>query len=79
MGLPILGDGKAAGMTGAERVGKDADQTTWFIGFAPVHAPEVAIATMARNRRGASGNAQALAVDVLRAYFESREKSDPSS
>jgi cell division protein FtsI/penicillin-binding protein 2 len=79
MGLPILGDGKAAGMTGAERVGKDADQTTWFIGFAPVHAPEVAIATVARNRRGASGNAQSVAVDVLRAYFESREKPKPSS
>ncbi len=79
MGLPVLGDGKAAGMTGAERVGKDADQTTWFVGFAPVHAPEVAIATVARNRKGASGNAQALAVDVLRAYFESREKAKPSS
>jgi cell division protein FtsI/penicillin-binding protein 2 len=71
-GHPALGDVKAAGKTGADRVEKDSTQTTWFIGFAPVDAPEVAIATVAQNRRGASGNAQALAVDVLRAYFESR-------
>lgn len=71
-GHPALGDVKAAGKTGADRVDKDTTQTTWFIGFAPVDAPEIAIATVAHNRRGASGNAQALAVDVLRAYFESR-------
>jgi penicillin-binding protein A len=73
-GHPVLGDFKAAGKTGADREKKASSQTTWFIGFAPVSAPEVAIVTVTRNRRGASGNATVLAADVLRAYFEPRMK-----
>lgn len=73
-GHPELGDFKAAGMTGADRKDKASSQTTWFVGFAPYEAPEVAVATVARNRRGASGNATVLAADVLRAYFAPRMK-----
>ncbi|MFW5738966.1 MAG: metal ABC transporter permease [Myxococcota bacterium] len=71
-GHPVLGDFKAAGKTGADRDTKSSSETTWFIGFAPVERPEVAIATTSRNRRGASGTAKALAADVLRAYFAPR-------
>lgn len=67
-----LGVFKAAGKTGADRDEKAASQVTWFVGFAPIEHPEVAIATVARHSRGASGNAQHLARDMLHAYFEPR-------
>jgi len=73
-GHPVLGEFKAAGKTGADRETKASSQTTWFIGFAPFAAPEVAIVTVVRNRRDASGNATVLAADVLRSYFEPRMK-----
>lgn len=69
-GHPMLSQVQVAAKTGADRVGTGAFQTTWLIGFAPVTNPRVVFATMAYNRVGASGNAQSLAVDVLRGYFD---------
>ena len=78
-GQPLLGALEIAAKTGADRATHAALQTTWFIGFAPASDPKVAFATMALNRRGASGNAQALALDLLRAHFEVRGETASSS
>lgn len=78
-GHPVFGEVKVAGVVGAEAVVKDAEQVTWFVGFAPVQEPQVAIAAVVRNRRGASGHATALAVDILRGYFESRKGDAPNT
>ena len=73
-GHPTLGKTKIAAVFGAERVNEDSDQTTWLIGFVPSDAPEIAFATVAKNRKGSPGNAQGLAIDVLRAFLESPRK-----
>ncbi len=71
-GHPVLGTFKAAGKDGADRQKKSSAQYTWFIGFAPVGNPEVAVATIAKNRRDSNNNAKLLAVDMLKGYFDSR-------
>ncbi len=45
---------------------------TWFVGFAPADAPEVAISTLVVNTPEWQIKAPQLAREVLRAYFEKK-------
>lgn len=62
-------DVKVAGKTGtAEQEGKEPH--SWFIGFAPVSDPEIAISVIVENKGSGSEYALPIAEKVFRAYFE---------
>jgi cell division protein FtsI/penicillin-binding protein 2 len=63
---------RVAGKTGTLTRAKTEQYYTWFVGFAPSDAPQVAIATLAVNRPQWTTRANVLARDVLRAYFHSK-------
>lgn len=61
-------DIKAAGKTGtAEQEGKEPH--SWFIGFAPVNDPEIAISVIVENKGSGSEYALPIAEKVFSAYF----------
>ena len=68
---------RVAGKTGtAETGGPGTPNTTWFIAFAPVGAPRVAIAVVLQNQRGAGGTTAApIAKAVMEAILSG--KSNP--
>lgn len=60
---------KAAGKTGtAEQEGKEPH--AWFIGFAPVNDPEIAISVIVENKGSGSEYAIPIAEKVFSAYFK---------
>ncbi len=71
-GKAFLPNIPVAGKTGTLARAEVERQYTWFVGFAPSRAPEVAIAVLAVNSTTWRVKANVLARDVLRAYFAAR-------
>jgi cell division protein FtsI/penicillin-binding protein 2 len=71
-GLPFLPNIKLAGKTGTLTRAKTQQFYTWFVGFAPSDAPQIAIATLVINNPNWQTRANVLARDVLRLYFASK-------
>ncbi len=68
-GRPFLPEITVAGKTGTLTRHKENRHYTWFVGFAPADAPEVAIAALVVNTPLWRIKGPDLARDVLRAYF----------
>jgi cell division protein FtsI/penicillin-binding protein 2 len=64
-----------AGKTGTLTDYKQNRFYTWFVGFAPAEAPEIAISTLVVNTPSWQIKAPQLARDVLRTYFEKKSSS----
>jgi penicillin-binding protein A len=60
---------EVAGKTGTLTRHKENRHYTWFIGFAPVDKPEVAVAALVVNTPTWHIKGPELARDVLRSYF----------
>lgn len=76
-GLPYLPGVSVAGKTGTLTDYKRNRFYTWFIGFAPAEAPEVAISALVVNTPDWSIKAPQMAREVLRAYFEKKGMTQP--
>ncbi len=72
-GKGFLGAMRVAGKTGTLTRSQTQQYYTWFVGFAPVGDPQVAIATLVINKPKWQTRANVLARDVLRAYFASKQ------
>lgn len=68
-GRPFLPNISVAGKTGTLTDANKQRLYTWFVGFAPSRQPEVSIAVLAANRPIWHAKANAVARDMLRAYF----------
>ena len=68
-GTSFLGEVTVAGKTGTLGDPDGSRLYTWFIGFAPVEAPEVAVSALVVNNPSWQIKAPQLARDALRAYF----------
>jgi len=69
-GRPYLPKIRVAGKTGTlMRPKPEGPLYTWFVGFAPSDAPEVAISVLASNRPAWRVKATTLAAKMLRVYF----------
>ncbi|MEN9577139.1 MAG: hypothetical protein RJA70_148 [Pseudomonadota bacterium] len=68
-GRPFLPNIVVAGKTGTLSRHEQNRHYTWFVGFAPAEAPEVAIAALVVNTPVWNIKGPDLARDVLRAYF----------
>jgi len=68
-GRPFLPGITVAGKTGTLTRHKENRHYTWFVGFAPAEAPEVAVAALAVNTPIWHIKGPDIARDVLRAYF----------
>ncbi len=68
-GRPFLPNIPVAGKTGTLTRHKQNRHYTWFVGFAPADAPEVAVAALIVNTPRWRIKGPELARDVLRAYF----------
>jgi penicillin-binding protein A len=71
-GRPYLPGVAVAGKTGTLTDYKQNRFYTWFVGFAPADAPEVAISALVVNTPDWAVKAPQLAREVLRAYFEKK-------
>lgn len=71
-GKPYLPGVAVAGKTGTLTDYKQNRYYTWFVGFAPAEAPEIAISTLVVNTPSWQIKAPQLAREVLRTYFEKR-------
>jgi penicillin-binding protein A len=76
-GKPYLPGVSVAGKTGTLTDYKLNRFYTWFVGFAPADAPEVAISALVVNTPEWQIKAPQLAREVLRAYFEKKGSSQP--
>jgi penicillin-binding protein A len=76
-GKPYLPGVAVAGKTGTLTDYKRNRFYTWFVGFAPAEAPEVAISALVVNTPDWQIKAPMLAREVLRAYFEKRRAAGP--
>lgn len=77
-GKPYLPGVSVAGKTGTLTDYKQNRFYTWFVGFAPADAPEIAISTLVVNTPSWQIKAPQLAREVLRAYFEKRAAGEPA-
>lgn len=73
-GRPFLPGVVVAGKTGTLTRHKQNRHYTWFVGFAPAEAPEVAVAALVVNTPVWRIKGPDLARDVLRAYFAKQGK-----
>jgi len=64
--LPNIG---VAGKTGTLSSPDGKQLYTWFVGFAPIKAPEVALGVLVDNEPNWRAKANVVARDILRAYF----------
>jgi cell division protein FtsI/penicillin-binding protein 2 len=72
-GHAYLPDISVAGKTGTlTKPATDGPFYTWFVGFAPSRAPEVAISVMVANRLKWRVKATNLAAEMLRTYFAAK-------
>jgi peptidoglycan glycosyltransferase len=71
-GTAYLPNVAVAGKTGTLTEHSDDRHYTWFVGFAPTDAPEVAVSVLVVNTPMWQIKAADLARDVLRSYFASR-------
>ncbi len=76
-GKPYIPGVGVAGKTGTLTDYKRNRFYTWFVGFAPAEAPEVAISALVVNTPEWQIKAPQLAREVLRAYFEKKGSSQP--
>ncbi len=66
-----IGGVRVAGKTGTAETGVAGRNTTWFIAFAPVDAPKVAIAVVVENQSGTGGAVSApIAKAVMQALLQ---------
>jgi cell division protein FtsI/penicillin-binding protein 2 len=77
-GKPYLPGVAVAGKTGTLTDYKLNRFYTWFVGFAPAEAPEVAISTLVVNTPSWRIKAPQLAREVLRTYFDKKGTSEPT-
>ncbi|HKY39032.1 MAG TPA: penicillin-binding transpeptidase domain-containing protein [Polyangiaceae bacterium] len=75
-GKPYLPGVNVAGKTGTLTDYKLNRFYTWFVGFAPAEAPEVAISTLVVNTPSWQIKAPQLACEVLRTYFDKKGVSE---
>ncbi len=75
-GKPYLPGVSVAGKTGTLTDYKLNRFYTWFVGFAPAEAPEVAISTLVVNTPSWQIKAPQLAREVLRTYFDKKGVSE---
>jgi peptidoglycan glycosyltransferase len=62
-----------AGKTGTAETGREEENDTWFIAFAPADAPKIAVAVALQNQPGTGGETAApIARDVMAAYLRGR-------
>lgn len=61
-----------AGKTGSAQVRNNAQENAFFVGYAPVDSPEIAILVLVENSKEGSLNALPIAGDVLNWYYENR-------
>lgn len=73
-GRPFLPEIVVAGKTGTLSRHKKNRHYTWFVGFAPAEAPEVAVAALVVNTPVWRIKGPDLARDVLRAYFAKKQR-----
>jgi len=66
---PVLGDVTVAGKTGSLAEPNPYRDYSWFVGFAPVENPRVAVATVVVNERLWRVRAPYVAREALRAFF----------
>jgi cell division protein FtsI/penicillin-binding protein 2 len=78
-GKSFLPGVEVAGKTGTLTDHKNNRHYTWFVGFAPAEAPEVAFSTLVVNTPTWQIKAPQLAREVLRAYFAKQNKPGISS
>ncbi len=76
-GKPYIPGVAIAGKTGTLTDYKRNRFYTWFVGFAPAEAPEVAISALVVNTPEWQIKGPMLAREVLRAYFEKKGPSTP--
>lgn len=76
-GRPYIPGVAVAGKTGTLTDYKQNRYYTWFVGFAPAEAPEVAISALVVNTPEWQIKAPQLAREVLRAYFDKKGTSGP--
>jgi cell division protein FtsI/penicillin-binding protein 2 len=74
---PALRIVTVAGKTGSLAEQNPYRDYSWFIGFAPVDDPQVAIATLVVNGHRWRARAPAVAREALRAYFEGEGREAP--
>jgi cell division protein FtsI/penicillin-binding protein 2 len=78
-GGAFLPDIVVAGKTGTLTRHKENRHYTWFVGFAPADAPEVAISALVVNTPVWRIKGPELARDVLRAYFAKKGRKGVSA
>ncbi len=78
-GRSLLGEVAVAGKTGTLTRADAEKYYTWFVGYAPAKAPEVAISVLVVNGPKWRVKANAIARDVLRAHFAARGASGVSA
>jgi len=68
---------RVAGKTGTAETGRQGRNTTWFICFAPVDDPKVAIAVVLQNQSGAGGTVSApIAKEIMQALLRRPSNSE---
>jgi peptidoglycan glycosyltransferase len=66
---------RVAGKTGTAETGVSGRNTTWFVSFAPVDNPKVAIALVLQNQTGTGGsNSAPLVKEIMEALLRSPSK-----
>jgi penicillin-binding protein A len=69
--LPGVG---VAGKTGTAETGREEENDTWFIAFAPADDPRIAVAVALQNQEGTGGETAApIAKDIMAAYLRDGE------
>jgi penicillin-binding protein A len=67
---------RVAGKTGTAETGRQGRNTTWFIAFAPVDDPKVAVAVVLQNQSGTGGTTAApIAKEIMQAVLRRTSKS----
>jgi penicillin-binding protein A len=68
---------RVAGKTGTAETGVSGRNTTWFVSFAPVDNPKVAIALVLQNQSGTGGsNSAPLVKQIMEALLRSPSNSN---
>jgi peptidoglycan glycosyltransferase len=78
-GKAYLPEISVAGKTGTLNEPDGSKLYTWFVGFAPANAPEIAVSTLVVNTPSWQIKAPQLARDALRAYFAKQGKKGVSA
>jgi peptidoglycan glycosyltransferase len=72
-GRSYLPNIRVAGKTGTlQENKKDGYLFTWFVGFAPADAPEIAISVLAANHASWKVKATTVGAEMMRVYFNDK-------